>query len=330
MNNKSVGIIGMGSYVPERIMTNHDLEKIVDTSDQWIVERTGIKERRIAEEGVTTCDLAVKAAEQALQDAGVSAEEIDLIIVATVTPDMVFPSAACLVQHRIGAVNAAAFDLSAGCSGFVYGLTVGSQFISSGLYRKVLVIGAETLSKIMDWTDRNSCILFGDGAGAAVISEVEAGYGILGVELGADGSGGEFLKMPAGGSRMPATVETVENRLHYIKMSGNEVFKFAVKAMGEAAIKALDRAGVDCTEIDYLIPHQANMRIIQSAAKRLKVPMEKVMVTVDKYGNTSAASIPMALAEAVKEGKVKKGDTIVLVGFGAGLTWASCVMKWGK
>ena len=332
MNNKkrSVGIIGVGSYVPEQIMTNHDLEKMVETSDQWIVERTGIKERRIADKSTTTCDLAVKAAQQALEDAKVAPEEIDLIIVATVTPDMVFPAAACIVQDRIGAVNAAAFDLSAGCSGFVYGLTVGSQFISSGLYKKVLVIGAETLSKIMDWTDRNSCILFGDGAGAAVISEVEDGYGILGVELGADGSGGESLHMPAGGSKMPATMETVEQRLHYIKMSGNEVFKFAVKAMGEAAIKALDRAEVDCTEIDFLIPHQANMRIIQSAAKRLKVPMEKVMVTVDKYGNTSAASIPMALADAVKMKKIKKGDMIVLVGFGAGLTWASSVMKWAR
>lgn len=329
-NKRSVGIIGMGSYVPETIMTNYDLEKIVDTSDQWIVERTGIKERRIAGEGVTTCDLAVKAAQQAIENAGITPEEIDLIIVATVTPDTVFPAAACIVQDRIGAVNAAAFDLSAGCSGFVYGLTVGSQFISSGLYKKVLIIGAETLSKIMDWTDRNSCILFGDGAGAAVISEVEAGYGILGVELGADGSGGDHLQMPAGGSRLPASAETVKNRLHYIKMNGNEVFKFAVKAMGEAAVKALDRAGVDCAEIDCLIPHQANMRIIQSAAKRLKVPMEKVVVTVDKYGNTSAASIPMALADAAKTKRIKKGDTIVLVGFGAGLTWASCVMKWAK
>jgi len=329
-SKRSVGIIGIGSYVPETIMTNYDLEKIVDTSDQWIVERTGIKERRIAEEGVTTCDLAVKAGQQALKDAGVTPEEIDLIIVATVTPDMVFPSAACLVQDRIGAVNAAAFDLSAGCSGFVYGLTVGSQFISSGLYKKVLVIGAETLSKIMDWTDRNSCVLFGDGAGAAVIGEVEEGYGILGVELGADGSGGEHLEMPAGGSRLPASEETVKNRLHYIKMNGNEVFKFAVKIMGEAALKALERAEIDCTEIDCLIPHQANMRIIQSAAKRLKVPMEKVMVTVDRYGNTSAASIPMAIAEAVKTERIKKGDIIVLVGFGAGLTWSSCVMKWAR
>lgn len=327
---KSVGIIGIGSYVPERIMTNHDLEKVVDTSDEWIVERTGIKERRIAGPEIATSDLAVKAAQQAMRNAGVSADEIDLIIVATVTPDMAFPSVACLVQDQIGAVNAAAFDLSAGCSGFVYGLTVGSQFVSTGLYKKVLIIGAETLSKILDWTDRNSCVLFGDGAGAAILGEVEEGYGIVGVELGADGSGGDHLKVPAGGSRLPATAQTVQDRLHYLQMSGNEVFKFAIKVMGEAALKALQNAGVDYTDVDCLIPHQANMRIIQSAAKRLKVPMEKVVVTLDKYGNTSAASIPMALTETVQLGKIKKGDTIVLVGFGAGLTWAACVIKWSR
>lgn len=329
-NEKAVGIIGLGSYVPERIMTNYDLEKIVDTTDEWIVSRTGIKERRIAGDEVATSDLAVKAAEQALLDAGCTAEEIDLVIVATVTPDMIFPSAACLVQTRIGAINAAAFDLSAGCSGFVYGLAVGSQFISSGMYKKVLVIGAETLSKILDWTDRNSCVLFGDGAGAAVLGEVEAGYGILGMELGADGSGGDHLKVSAGGSRLPASAQTVKDGLHYVQMNGNEVFKFAIKIMGEAAIKALEKAGLDYTAIDCLIPHQANIRIIQSAAKRLKVPMEKVIVSVDKYGNTSAASIPMALTEAVQMGKIKKGDTIVMVGFGAGLTWASCVLKWSR
>lgn len=329
-DKKSVGIIGMGSYVPEKIMTNHDLEKIVDTSDEWIVERTGIKERRIAEDHVATSDLAVKAAQQAMLDAGVAPEEIELIIVATVTPDMAFPSVACLVQDQIGAVNAAAFDLSAGCSGFVYGLTVGSQFISTGLYKKVLVIGAETLSKIIDWTDRNSCVLFGDGAGAAVLSEVEEGYGILGIEMGSDGSGGDHLKVPAGGSRLPASAQTVKDRLHYLQMSGNDVFKFAIKIMGEAAIKSLENAGLDYTAVDCLIPHQANMRIIQSAAKRLKVPMEKVVVAVDKFGNTSAASIPMALTEAVQMGRINKGDTIVLVGFGAGLTWASCVIKWSR
>jgi len=329
-NVKSVGIIGLGSYVPEKIVTNHDLEKIVDTTDEWIVSRTGIKERRIAEEQVATSDLAIKAAERAMLDAGISPEEIDLIIVATATPDMMFPSVACLVQDKIGAVNAAAFDLSAGCSGFVYALVVGSQFVGNGLYKKVLVIGAETLSKILDWTDRNTCVLFGDGAGAAVLSEVEEGYGILGMELGADGSGGDYLKLPAGGSRLSASAQTVKERLHYIQMSGNEVFKFAIKIMGEAALKALENAGLDCTDIDCLIPHQANMRIIQSAAKRLKVPMEKVIVSVDKYGNTSAASIPMALTEAVQMGRINKGDTIVMVGFGAGLTWASCVLKWSR
>lgn len=329
-NNKSVGIIGVGSYVPEKIMTNQDLEKLVDTTDKWIVERTGIKERRIAEGHIATSDLAIKAAEQALIDAGITAKEIDLIIVATITPDMVFPAVACLVQDQLGAVNAAAFDLSAGCSGFVYGLTVASQFISTGLYKKVLVIGAETLSKFLDWTDRNSCVIFGDGAGAAVLSEVENGYGILGVEMGADGSGADHLKAPAGGSRLPASTQTVQDRLHYLQMNGSEVFKFAIKIMSKAATKSLKKAGLDYRAIDCLIPHQANMRIIQSAAKRLKVPMEKVVVSVDKYGNTSAASIPIALTEAIQAGKINKGDIVVLVGFGAGLTWASCVIKWSR
>jgi len=329
-NNKSVGIIGIGTYVPEKILTNKDLEKIVDTSDEWIVDRTGIKERRIAESTIATSDLAACAAENALLDAGVSADEIDLIIVATATPDMLFPSTACLVQDKIKASKAAAFDLSAGCSGFVYGLVTGSQFIKTGLYKKVLVIGAESLSKILDWTDRNTCVLFGDGAGAAVLSEVESGYGILGVELGADGSGGDLLKVPGGGSRLPATAESVSNRQHFLQMSGSDVFKFAIKVMGEAAVKALENSGLTNEDIDCLIPHQANNRIIQSAAKRLKVPMEKVIVNVDKYGNTSAASIPIAMNEAIKNNRIKKDDVIVLVGFGAGLTWASCVIKWCK
>ncbi|WP_378955461.1 beta-ketoacyl-ACP synthase III [Pelosinus sp. sgz500959] len=328
--NKSVGIIGIGSYVPDKIITNKDLEKIVETSDEWIVDRTGIKERRVVEPNITTSDLAAYAAEKALCDAGVTADDIDLIIVATATPDMLFPSTACLVQDKIKASKAAAFDLSAGCSGFAYGLVVGSQFIQTGLYKKVLVIGAETLSKILDWTDRNTCVLFGDGAGAVVLGEVPAGYGILGVDLGADGSGGELLKIPAGGSRQPATVESVTARQHFLQMSGSDVFKFAIKVMGEAAIKALDNAGLSNEDIDCLIPHQANNRIIQSAAKRLKVPMEKVVVNVDKYGNTSAASIPLAMDEAIKNDKLQNGDIVVLVGFGAGLTWASCVMKWYK
>lgn len=328
--NKSVGIIGIGSYVPEKIVTNKDLEKIVETSDEWIVSRTGIKQRHVVEPGVATSDLATYAAEKALLDAGVTADEIDLIIVATATPDMLFPSTACLVQDKIKASKAAAFDLSAGCSGFAYGLVTGSQFIKAGLYKKVLVIGAETLSTILDWSDRNTCVLFGDGAGAVVLGEVPAGYGILGVDLGADGSGGELLKLPAGGSRIPTTNESINQRLHYLQMSGNDVFKFAVKVMGEAAVKALDNSGLSHTDVDCLIPHQANIRIIQSAAKRLKLPMEKVIVNVDKYGNTSAASIPLAMDEAIKNDKLKNGDIIVLVGFGAGLTWASCVIKWYK
>ncbi len=328
--NKGVGIIGVGSYAPEKIVTNKDLEKIVETSDEWIVSRTGIKQRHIVEPGVATSSLAAEAAERALLDAGVSADEIDLIIVATATPDMLFPSTACLVQDKIKASKAAAFDLSAGCSGFAYGLVTGSQFIKSGLYKKILVIGAETLSTILDWNDRNTCVLFGDGAGAVVLGEVPSGYGILGVELGADGSGGDLLKMPAGGSRIPATNESIEQRLHYLQMSGNDVFKFAVKVMGEAAVKALENSGLSHTDVDCLIPHQANIRIIQSAAKRLKLPMEKVVINVDNYGNTSAASIPLAMDEAMKNGRLKNNDIVVLVGFGAGLTWASCVIKWYK
>lgn len=329
-NELAVGIIGMGSYVPDKIVTNKDLEKIVETSDEWIASRTGIRERRIAEPDMATSDMATKAAERALADAGVSPEEIDLIIVGTATPDMFFPSVACLVQANLKAINAAAFDLTAGCSGFVYSLVTASQFIKSGLYKKVLVIGAETLSKILDWTDRNTCVLFGDGAGAAVLAATESGCGILGVDLGADGAGGDLLKLPAGGSRNPATAETINQRMHFVHMNGNEVFKFAVKIMGETALKALHQAGLKHEDIDCLIPHQANIRIIQSAAKRLQLPMEKVFVNVDKYGNTSAASIPIALEEALHSGKIKKGDIVVLVGFGAGLTWASCVIKWCK
>jgi len=243
---------------------------------------------------------------------------------------MLFPATACLVQANLKAVNAAAFDLAAGCSGFVYGLITGAQFIQAGLYKKVLVIGAETLSRILDWTDRGTCVLFGDGAGAAVLGETTNGFGILGADLGADGTGGDFLKMPGGGSKNPASKESIEGRMHYIHMTGNEVFKFAVRVMGESAVKSLQLAGLDSDQVDLLIPHQANIRIIQSAAKRLKLSMNKVAVNVDKYGNTSAASIPLALKESVDSGRIKDGDTIVLVGFGAGLTWASCVLKWGK
>ncbi|WP_312521054.1 beta-ketoacyl-ACP synthase III [Anaerospora sp.] len=330
MEKKHAGIIGIGSYVPEKVITNGDLEKIIDTSDTWIVERTGIRERRVVGAEQATSDLATIAAERALADAGVSAEELDLIIVATVTPDMVFPSVACLVQNNLKAVNAAAFDLTAVCSGFMYALVTGSTFIQTGMYKKILIIGAEALSTITDWTDRNTAILFGDGAGAAVLAEVPEGFGVLGVHLGAEGAGGDLLKMPAGGSRLPATAETVAQRLHYTRMDGNEVFKFAVKVMGEAVKQALEMANLTTADIDYLVPHQANIRIIQSAAKRVGMPMDKVVVNVDKYGNTSAASIPIALDEAVKDGKIKKGDTIAMVGFGGGLTWAASIVKWYK
>ena len=325
---KAVGIIGIGSFVPEKILTNKDLEKIVDTNDEWISERTGIKVRHIVADGENTSDIAAKAAERALKDAGLTADDIDLIVVATATPDMLFPATACLVQNKLKAGKAAAYDLAAGCSGFMYAIVTASQFIKTGLYKHVLVIGAESLSRILDWTDRNTCVLFGDGAGAVVLGEVPEGYGILGSNLGADGSGGDLLCLPAGGTSRPATEATVRERLHFVHMAGNEVFKFAVKVMGEAALNALEHAKIDTSEVDWLIPHQANIRIIQSAAKRLKMPMEKVIVNVDRYGNTSSASIPIALEEAIHDGRIKSGQVIAMVGFGAGLTWASAVMRW--
>lgn len=327
---KAVGILGIGCYVPEKVLTNQDLEKIVDTSDEWITERTGIKQRHIAAPEEATSDLATKAALMALEDAKTSPEEIDLVIVGTASSDHIFPSTACLVQARIGAKNAAAFDLAAGCSGFVYSLAVASQMIKSGLYKKALIIGAETLSRIMNWTDRNTCVLFGDGAGAAVVGEVEEGYGVLGIDMGADGNGGMHLYQPAGGSRKPATPETAAAHEHTIHMNGPEVFKFAIQIMGKTAKKALANANMKPEELDMLFPHQANLRIISSAAKRLKLPMDKVWVNVDKYANTSAASIPIALTEARAAGKLTKGMNIILDGFGAGLTWAAIVLKWSK
>nr|WP_200793460.1 beta-ketoacyl-ACP synthase III [Caminicella sporogenes] len=325
---QSVGILGTGSYLPEKEITNFDLEKMVDTSNDWIVSRTGIHTRRIADDSTATSDLATMAARKALEMANIKPEDLDLIIVATVTPDMAFPSTACIVQSNLGAANAAAFDLEAGCSGFLYGMTVGKQFIATGVYKYVLVIGAETLSKIMDWNDRNTCVLFGDGAGAVVLGPVEEGRGILSTYLGADGEKGKFLTQPAGGSRMPASIETVKQNLHYIKMDGSEVFKFAVRIMGDASKEALKLCNLNVEDVDYLVPHQANIRIILSAAKRLKLSMDKVYVNLDKYGNMSAASIPVALDEAVKQNKIRENDIVVLVGFGAGLTWGSCVVKW--
>ncbi len=322
------GIVGTGIYLPERVLTNADLEKIVDTSDEWIAARTGILERRIISEDMTTSDMATSAAKMAMKNAGVSPGEVDLILVATVTPDMMFPATACLVQDNLKARKAAAFDLSAGCSGFVYALDIGSQFIKTGQYRTVLVIGAESLSRITNWNDRNTCVLFGDAAGAAVLRPVEEGFGILSVVLGADGSGGDLLKLEIGGTKAPVTEETCQSSGRYIYMAGREVFKFAVKIMGDCSLKALEKAGLGKGDIDYLIPHQANIRIIETAAKRLNLPMEKVLVNVQNYGNTSAASIPVALHEAVTGGKIKKGDNVVLVGFGAGLTWGASVIRW--
>ena len=326
----SAGILGLGYYVPEKILTNADIEKLVDTNDEWITERTGIKERRICAPEQATSDLSLIAAQRALEDANVSAEELDMIIVATISADSNTPSTACVLQNKLGAVNAAAFDLSAACSGFVYGSAIASQFIETGVYKKVLVVGAETLSKFVNWKDRNTCIIFADGAGAAVYGVVDDGYGVLSFDLGADGSGAETIEIPGGGSRHPADQETIDNHMHCLHMNGKETFRFAVKAMGSTVMKSLERAGLSKEDIDYFIPHQANIRIIQSAAKRLHLPMEKVFVNIEKYGNTSAASIPIALAEAEREGKLKKGEIIALSGFGAGLTWASCIMKWAK
>lgn len=327
-NLQSVGIIGTGSYVPEQVVTNKDLEKLVDTSDEWIVTRTGISERRKAESHIATSDMGVIAGQRAIEAAGLKPDDIDLIIVATITPDMFFPSTACIIQEKIGAVNASAFDLSAACTGFIYGLAVGSQFITSGMYKHVLVIGAETLSRILNPADRNTLVLFGDGAGAAVLGPVEDGKGFLAFDLGSDGSGGNLLYLEAGGSRLPVSEETIKKGQHYLAMSGNDVFKFAVRIMGETSLKTLEKAGLTREDVDYLVPHQANIRIVDAAVKRLKLPAEKVYVNLDKYGNMSGASIPVALDEALKENKINKDDIIVLVGFGAGLTWGACVIRW--
>jgi 3-oxoacyl-[acyl-carrier-protein] synthase-3 len=325
---RAVGILGTGAYVPEKVLTNADLEKIVDTSDEWIVTRTGIRERRIAAPDEASSDLAVKAAERALEHAGVHADEIDLIIVATVTPDMLFPATACLVQDRLGAKKAATFDLSAACTGFIYGVATAAQFVATGVYKYVLVVGVECLSRIVDWTDRNTCVLFGDGAGAAVLGPVEEGLGFLSFELGGDGSGGDLLKIPAGGSRHPSTMQTVQDKMHRIFMAGREVFKFAVRVLGNATDEALKKAGLTKEDIDFLVPHQANIRIIESAVKRFGLTEDKIIVNLDRYGNMSSASIPVALDEVVKQGKIKKGDTLVLCGFGGGLTWGATVLKW--
>lgn len=313
LNGQRVGILGTGSYVPERVLSNKDLEQMVDTNDEWIVTRTGIRERRIAAEGETTTDLAVRAARAALESSGVSPDDIDLVIVASITGDRPFPSTACQVQERLGLPKSAAFDLQAACSGFIYALSVAHLHIASGLSRHALIIGAERLSSITDYTDRNTCVLFGDGAGAVVLGPVEEERGFRSFELGADGSGGDLLTL---------------NDKGCIAMNGREVFKFAVRIMGSAAEQALEKAGMSKADIDLLVPHQANVRIIDAALERLELPADKCMVNLDRYGNVSAASIPLALDEAVKGGRVKPGDCVVLVGFGGGLTWGASVLVW--
>lgn len=329
MEQQSVGIIGTGRYLPERILSNEDLEKMVETSDEWIVTRTGIKERRIARSDEMSSDLAYEASLKALASAGVRPEELDLIIVATVTPDTTFPSTANRVQHRLGAVKAASFDLAAACTGFMYGLVAAMQFIQNGTYQKALIIGVETLSKVTDYSDRNTCVLFGDGAGAVVLGPVEKGKGILSFQLGADGGGGELLKIkPIDHERVPMTPECPGQRNEAIYMAGAEVFKFAVRVMGSAAEEALAKAGLSKEDVDFLVPHQANIRIINSAIEKLGLTQDKVVINVDRYGNMSSASIPVALDEAVEAGRIQSGDTLVLVGFGGGLTWGACVLVW--
>ena len=322
------GIIGLGHYAPQRIVTNKELEQRLQMPAEVILERCGIRQRHIAAPEEATSDLALQAARKALADAGVEASELNLIIVATSTSDRLSPGSAVSVQAGLGATKAAAFDLLAACSGFVYGLVMGCQLIKSGLYKKVLVIGAETVSKFVDWQDANTSILFGDGAGAAVLGEVPDGYGLLGSDLGTDGTEAEVLQIPAGGSRLPASAETVAQGLHYTTMDGQRVFIFALRTLGASVKRSLEAAGLDIADVDLLVPHQANLRIIESAVQRLQFPMEKTFVNLERYGNTAAASIPIALSEMKAQGHLARDQRLALVGFGAGLTWGSCVLKW--
>jgi len=315
-------------YVPEKVLTNEDLSHIVDTTDEWIVTMTGIRERRVVGDKESTATLAIRSARAALLVAGIAASEIDLIIVATITPEYLFPATASVVQDAIGATRAGAFDLAAGCSGFIYALTMANAYVRGGADH-VLVIGAETLSRILDWTDRNTCVLFGDGAGAVVVSASAERSGVLASQLGSDGSGAELLYVPAGGSRVPTTHETISSGGHFARMNGREVFRFATTIMPQAVEAVVGDAGWQKADIDLVIPHQANRRIIESATKRLNLPPDKFFVNVDRYGNTSAASIPIALCEAIAAGRVKQGDKLVLVGFGAGLSWAAAALEWG-
>ena len=311
----NAGIIGVGRYVPEKVVTNFDLEKIMDTSDEWIRTRTGIEERHIAADNENTSDMAFNAAKNAIENAGITADQVGLILVATVTPDRPFPSVSCMIQEKLGAVNAAAMDISAACSGYIYGLVTAKQFIESNAYDYILVVGVEKLSQITDWNDRNTAVLFGDGASAAIVGKVSEGRGILSFELGADGTGGKYL---------------FQNDNNYLSMNGREVFKFAVRQMGQSALNVIEKAGYTKSDVDYLIPHQANIRIMESARQRLDLPVEKMSTAIKKYGNTSSASIGNALVEELENGKIEDDDLIVLVGFGGGLTWGAVAIRWGK
>jgi 3-oxoacyl-[acyl-carrier-protein] synthase-3 len=329
---RKVKISALGCYVPERVLTNDDLEKLVETNNQWILERTGIAERHIADPGMATSDLAVEAARQALQQRGLDPAELDAILVCTVTPDMFFPSTACLVQNRIGAKRAWGFDLVAACSGLVYGLTTAVHFVAAGTHEKVLVIGADTMSRIIDYTDRNTCVLFGDGAGAMLIeplgAEEDQRLGFIDFMGEIDGSGGDYLKMPAGGSRLPASIETVEQRLHYVHQDGQQVFKYAVRKMYEICSSLLARNGLSGKDVDLLIPHQANRRIITATAERLDLACDKVVINIERYGNTTAGTIPLATRDAIESGRLKKGDLVLFAAVGAGYTVGASLWRW--
>ena len=325
---RTVSIVGTGSYMPERILTNAELETLVETTDEWIVSRTGIKERRVAAADESTSDLAAKAALSAMENAGITADEIDLIIVATITPDMFFPSTACFVQHKIGAKRAACFDVSAACAGFLYALEIAQQFITSHTYNTILVIGAEKLTSIVDWTDRNTCVLFGDGAGAAILQHRSGGHGVVSTYMASDGGLSDILYIPGGGSKYPINKDNADQRLNCIKMNGKETYKHAVTSMLDAATRALAAAGIETKDLACIIPHQANLRIIEAIAHRMDVPLDRFMVNLDRYGNTSAAAVAIALDEAHRTGRMKVGDYVLLVVFGGGLTWASSVIQW--
>jgi len=323
----SVRILGTGTSIPSKILSNKDLESLVDTTDEWITARTGIKERRIIEDGKACSDLASEAAQDAIKSSGIDPKDIDVIVLATITPDYFFPSTACLIQNKIGALNAYAFDISAGCSGFLYAVQIARGMINGGQAETILVVGSEALSRVTDYQDRGTCILFGDGAGAVVLQKSQR-EGILSIYLGSNGETWDLLYMPGGGSRNPSSTETIENRLHYLKMNGKEVFKEAVKSMGDASVEAINKAGITSDKIDHFIAHQANFRIMDAVRKRINIPEEKVFMNIQKYGNTSSASVPIALDEAVKAGKIEEGDYILFSVFGAGFTWGASVIRW--